>query len=982
MAPHLIIKYVDRYYPSYWDKCLTRVSLNALLEPWLDKEISATDYTRLRDHGAAPRALKTALSQADARARIEDVLGCAGLFTCATESEVDALLGPLAYGRSSPVQGGRSSEGALLLPSSSGRPDEIVMSESEATHAEKFSAFFLRQTGYVVCWQDPPPVGASLLAYAAAGRIVAADADVTTYFALPFANACSSYLRGLSEENADDAFEEALRDLSNTLGLGDHVIPKAILDRLLGTGSTLFILHADTLRPMPRRRSSSVVRLLDEAKSRGIRRDASHRCPPIVLVGCPKDENLTRRIAKYSDPSHDIPFGTKLGNKRSEFFERQWRRYCELRGRQLDAEAGSSRLKRVRHYYNSGAGVEAWPSTLRLHAFFASNYQTFGYFDPTAGWSRMAGMSLASLPLDIYLLLEEVVSKLRPIREQGQRLATLRAMRWCSTAVYWLTSAAVHDLGQSMSPRTPLARFQAAIAKDEKLVEVVHLDAERDIFKMDLATRAAIQDRWMRRAQLDRAGAHRQVALRLYGSYGDDDSLQAEFPREPHWGKSRIHFLVECIRHLVRTCEEAPRRTKPWPEEGTESFPDVPSSSWNGCDPYQVINFCFGEIYWHELNGNSRKKPMTNRTLALRHGAYHLTAEVLQLMSEGQQLGKPHWALNEAYVARYLREVGFAQLDLGDLLGAKETFTKLIDRERTAGRSPLDVIEYQLDLTVVLASMGDTRAAEDLLSTASAAFEELAAAGVGDARLSQQIQTRIRARQAHLAYLGERYEQALALCRHIEQTASAALVRDVAHIYISTLGAMNDRASLEQAVKLCVAQICENSSRTMHHEALGFRVALGHLFRKLKLLDAAEGAVDGAYEDILRYGCAERTYLAMLLEAGRIVEEQGRFVRAYAAYLRPCLDRAQSRGYARTADHAGDHARQCLLRMIESIPDSGWSREQIGQQLEGRGAYLQSERPEKIDPLYAYDPIAMERWLPRLQGREALLKELADIERG
>jgi tetratricopeptide (TPR) repeat protein len=985
VEPDRIIKYINRQYEKYWsiDRSIDCAAFGDLLRPWLP-ELTDTAYSRLRRSNRSPRQLLNALANTQALKNIETALACPGLFACRNEDDIDALMAPLVGGSASQAKAGEL-DNSLIVPS----PDRLEgtsLSVGEADLVATISAFIRKQAGYLASWGDPPAAGASFLTYVVASRSLAQDPGVTTYLALPFSNACETYLNGSDAKLEEAPFDRALRNLARRLGLLEHSPPRALLDRLLETNSVLFVLHADILQPFVRGSPSAMHRLLMEAKGRtNIRRPT--KCLPIVLVGTPGDEKIAGRTSRFNGPSgRTIQFGPDTSQERSEFFERQWRHYCELRGIKPDVEAGSSRLKRVRHYYLSDAGSDAWPATLRLNAFFASNYRSLGYFDPTAGWTRMAGMPVDHLPIDVWLHLGEVVNRLRKIDENKKRTTALRVIRWCSTAVYWLTTEAAVELGRRLEPRTELPTFHDTVAREEGLVEIVQEDSRdgdvRYIYKMDLAARAAIQSRWIRKDPRSRADAHHLIADRLYRSRNDKELLGLEFPIEPHWGRSRLHFLAECIRHLVRTCDQVPRPASQGicPKEGAEAFPAALTPAAKNYDPYEVINFCFGQLYWRELNGNGRSKHQTTRKLALQHGAYYLTAELLQLMSEDQHLGQPHWALNENYVGRYLREVGFAQLDLGDLRGAKATFENLIARARTDGQDALDVIDYQLDLIVVLASMENLSGAESTLADAEGQLEALLASGRnGDDRSIQHVQTRIRARHANLAYLRNRYEEALAHCRHIEQNSPAALVRDIAHTYISTLGALGDRQSLELAIKICVRQLFNNTSRGLHHEALGFRVALGHSFRKLGLLDAAEAALDGAYEDILQYGCAERTYLAMLLEAGRILCRQGRFVRAYAAYLRPCLDRAQSRGYARVAQHAHKHASECLNQLVKMMPQEGWSRAEIEAEFEGRGDYLQIKRSKKIDPRFSYDPMAIERWLPRLHDRAALAQEVEAI---
>lgn len=147
------------------------------------------------------------------------------------------------------------------------------------------------------------------------------------------------------------------------------------------------------------------------------------------------------------------------------------------------------------------------------------------------------------------------------------------------------------------------------------------------------------------------------------------------------------------------------------------------------------------------------------------------------------------------------------------------------------------------------------------------------------------------------------------------------------------------------------------------------------------MLSAAEATLDQVLVDILQFGCSERSYLAFMLEAGRVVSQSPqRVARAYAAYLRPCLDRAVSLGYLRTARSALVHAERCLRTlMVHLSSEPGDSASSVRDMLvdENRIDFV-SRRPD-IDPRYGFGAAQVEAWLPRLRTLEAVAAELAEI---
>lgn len=975
MEPVQTIKYISQHYRKFWEKDCGienwRV-FGELLKPEFP-ELTETQYGRMRSSKEpCPKLLIPVLRDSKVIARIEATLGLPGILQCSSEEQIDERISRVTAKSESESPRGLI-DGGLII-SNGVDIDEIGLCSNELGVVERLSGFLDRKNETLAQWQDLPRSGASLIAYVVAGQRALINGG-ENYLVLPFSSAANAYLHGKPPDPTDVPYDRALCSLKRLLELTPHATPQAILDRLIERGRTLFVLHPEVLEEEGRDRNSAMHKLVKAAEGRWSSRNK--KCIPVMLVGTSSSD---RRATDTWTANLSLEFSSEQDPERERFFELQWRRFCRYRGMERDAEAGSSRLKRGRRYYVSDTASSSWPSTLRIQAFFASNHKTFSYFDPTAGWARLAGMPLHDMPIDVQLHLFEAVHQLRSIPEPLKRQSQLRAIRWCSTAVYWLTTDAVIDLGK-LKPRTTYDTFCSSI--NRQFVELEDVADDKHIFKMDLGLRAAVQDRWIHQAAYERACAHHHIAFRLFSSKDNKSLLGFEFPLQPHWGRSRLHFLAECIRHLIRTCDASSDPTVSargtgetrWDES---KFPEAPKKDLKGCNPRQVINYCFGQLFWRELNGQRDSTNQPNRKLSLQHGVYHLTAELLQLMSDGNQLGKPHWALKPEYVPRYLLEVAFAQLDLGDLKGSKSTFEDLIRRTLAEQGDPFDVIDYQLEFTVVLASMDDLEQTRQMLLDCQSRLNDLQSCHpASDPRIEQRL-TRISARRAHLAYLEGNYEEALNECRFIEARAPDALVRDVAHVYISTLGAPDGEPSnLHVAMQVCVRQLFLNTSKGLHHEALGFRVALGHLFRKMALLEAAEEVLDGAYHDVLQYGCSERVYIAMLLEAGRILYYQGRYERAYAAYLRPCLVRARSRGYCRPAEQARRYAQYCLQALIKQVPDQGWPREQIGTRLKPNGDYLLGATGEKIDPLHSYDAAEVERWIPRLENREALFKEIA-----
>lgn len=170
-----------------------------------------------------------------------------------------------------------------------------------------------------------------------------------------------------------------------------------------------------------------------------------------------------------------------------------------------------------------------------------------------------------------------------------------------------------------------------------------------------------------------------------------------------------MYFVVETIRHLMRSCEKAKHEPDLAYEPTIDRWPAVPKAGLNGTDPGEIVNYCYGTLYRRELNG--KKNGRNTRALAKKYGAYQLAAELLELMSRGQHLGTVHDALQKSKHNEFVRECGFALLDLGELERANACFNSI---ETTIDEnSPMDeVINALLDKSMVIGTFGNLDAAK------------------------------------------------------------------------------------------------------------------------------------------------------------------------------------------------------------------------------------------------------------------------------
>lgn len=990
MDPIKIINLAHQIAPAYWrkERGLTHPKFASLLAPDLPA-ISESDYSRLTNHGKCSDKLLLVLGRPAVQRRLEEAVDCEGLFRCRSPDEVKQLFFSRAYGRHAAMSGSETSDCLLAPRQPPGEPWPLSLREERVL--KHLQSMCVQQGDHqIVCWADPPPVGASYIAHVLASTYLPLMGVRNVFLVQPYAGLVDDDLLPDTRNDIarDDGapFEQGLAQLARNLGLSPRPGPQELLRALHESRAVLFVLQADHLAEGTRAGESPLGDLLHEARRSNTGRPSGSPVP-IVLVGQPGGERVGACSKWLTDES--LAFRLPAAHGLTEYFEQHLQRYLRLRPAGTGPQDSIERLKRARESLGPHPGTPVWPGSVRMLAFFASNKAHMSCFDPTAGWQRLAGMAQADLPTDVQLHLAEVVGQARKVRAGGQRNTPERALRWCSTAVHWFTEDAADHLGSRLEPKTTLEAFQRGVDQLHGLVQTASVgEGGAPVYRADLALRAVVQDRWAQRDSLDRAAAHHQIAQRLQALSDSKEMLPVEYPMRPHWGRSRMYFLAESLRHLVRSCEHAPRTARPAAglQDARPAFPLSPRGAdgkWRPGYAQEVLDHCFDKIFWQQLNANQPTGQVHNRKLARQHGAYYLTAELLQLMSDDGRLGHPHWALDPALTGRYLREVAYAQLDLGDLEGARAMFEKLIDHGRAQGAEPSDGIDFHLDLVVVLSALNELDAARHALAQARRDFERLPSEGntavVRRNRLTAR--TRLDAREAQLQYLSGNLDDALAILERIQATNPRAMARDVAHTYIATLGALGGAQRLHKAMTLCMQNLFDNTSGGLHHGALGFRVSLGHLFRKLDMLDVAEVTLDQVCRDVQLYGCSERTYLAILLEAGRVVLAQGRPARAYAAYLRPCLDRARSCGHQRKAVAALRYARLCIERLLaDQASGLPLDRDRLAVELKGRGEPPDPDRGQADGDAYAAGThFPLDSWIDRLQGRPQLLAELEQL---
>jgi len=713
-------------------------------------------------------------------------------------------------------------------------------------------------------------------------------------------------------------------------------------------------------------------------------------------------------------------------------FRRQWERFSTLRDNIRSEESGS-RMRRAATYYSyQNPEASSWPISIKLRALFTSNYSTSAYLDPTQGFARLAGSRYAEYA-DVGCFYQDVLDYIEYAgflgssqdRSTGARDSHNYLLQYVSTTKHWLTDIALKDLLDKFegirrhkldlkTEKKRMATLNPVIREDPETVNGVR----RSRYFAGLGVKAVVQDHWIRSDPFGRSLAHFRMAGHLKRNENNKEYLVKEFPYEPHWGRSRLFFISEAIRHLVRSAE-----TYSGPKVRGESpsgldFPKPPKRPYGGTDPAEVINYCYETLYQRELNGNGLRR--AGRSLAKRHGAYQLAVELLELLSEGNEIGEPHPALKVERRFEFMRECGFALLDIGDLQKAKRCFERARDEADAAGRN-IDIINSSLDLILIDCTAGRLKSARRTLTEAQGRIEALhssyreAEASYEEYRKLRRLFRRLLAREAHLVYLEGGYEAALGLIEKItredrwpseeENPAHRVLVPDFARILEAEqvhllLAAMHKRQGAGKGeegpivLNRCLKAMLQAQSEGLQHQAMGFRIVLARCFRRMGLPSAAETILDTVHDDLLRYGCSERTFLAFLNEAGRVLTDLSDPIRAYATYLRPCIVRARARGFRRDAQQAAAHAKVALQQihaLFERYGDAagddgaGWSALLDAAKEKQRKLVTVSEQNFHEgtfgrDPLFAYAIADAEIVIDELRGLEQISRHIHDVD--
>lgn len=953
MSPDAIIKYFHYRHRAYWRE-VAGLTFEGFQRLCLASgyQITKVQYSRLTGAAKTPASLEQCINDDSTRRSIESALLCPGLFSCTSEMEIDELVARIVYAnRESDEVAGELLEVELepQFPIAPGEREFIARLRNRIKGTRRI----------LVHWEDPPIGSTLLLHYLRVDQ--SADEYSNVFLALPHSEPLLRYLKARQPTVEASAYELAFSSLYHRLGIAGNPAPRNLLQRLESTDSLLVIIWPRQL-PYPRRTPNRATELVEHL----IRLPNPEGKARVLLAGS-SPPRLAGKMRKISSPEFNESDRESLETRR--FFLTQLRRYAEIRRPIPHAvETDDARIDRALRYFLSENGTAPASITLRILAFFSSNLADLSYLDPTAGWSRLCGVAPANLPADLLHVINDYVNEIEGI-PRAKRTPSIRPMQWCATALYWLTDSAADRLAK-LAPRISVNSYKKALSEVPRLVFREEVSGHA-AYRMDLTTKALVQERWVKLNPLSRAQCHWEIALRLFENRDNAELLELELPLAPHWGRSKIHFLAECVRHLVRTSDRTTQRpVKKYPQEYQESFPDAPVADWNGCNPYQVINYCFGVLFWQLLNENRGTGNIHNRKLARQHGAYRLTAEILQLLSNNNNLGEPHWALNPRYVLRYLREVAYAQLDLGNLREARESFERMIRIADSRGENWRDCVNFRLDLAIATSALGEINAAMVAVREARELFESKNEGEKDAKRANQAIRNRLDARDANIYYLRGDFTASLAHLDSIFASSPRAMVRDVAHTHIAVLGALKDRDKLNQALQICLQNLFDNTSQQIHHEALGFRVALGHLFRRFNMLEAAEVTLDAVLRDLRLHGCSERTYLAMLLEAGRVLVAQKRYARAYAAYLCPCVIRSHLKGFKRSFDQSRRYALACIEALQAVTP----SKDKVDFDLCGRGDFG-APSGSAVDPKYSFTFDLEADWSLRLSSVDALAEE-------
>lgn len=867
-------------YRSFWNEFMTH---QIFLELIGEKNLNVSNVTNtLSKKGKPIPAIVNALALNDIQKQIANKFEIPELFEMENVEAVRNLLNEKTASKSS-----LGKVRLFELHCDENMNSEYELSKSEIDIEQKVTKKIQRSKKPIVHWNVDFNAGASFYAYSLGKGSSIRDIYEKIYLIQP--------------TDLEDPFYRELQELGNKLDITSVGMTNAVevLKEIEKQNVLLIVCNAEYVPTKSTQNNHSTIHeLIVEATKKGRNWNSS---PGLLIVGKLNSNNLTSVDSDTIELEMDIST-----EDRFDSFCKQLDRFSDLRDHG-SKQHKSIRIKRAKWYFGAEKNKMGLSINVRLRAFFTSNYDTHSYVDGTAGFKRLAGNLYDNLPKDIEFFQHDIQQFLANLHKLEQ-MRELRAFRYISTGVYWLTSSALEVLLKSDGIHTTKVpslgekRFKNIVHDFRIFIKESEDSSLEKNYIMSIGVKAIIQDDWKKNHSTDRLIAHHRIANYLMSLQHDKIKLTREFPYSPHWGRTRIYFLSESLRHLIRSIEDIDGQNSSNDDEEKENhnpqmkgFPKRKPEAVFSLDVFKVIEYCFNEIYYCELNGN--RGGTNSRSLSTRHGNYYLAAELLELMSDNGVLASPHWALDAKFIDIYKRDVAFMQFDMGNLAEARIIFKKLNEEKRVSQNLGIR-IKPSLDMALLETSNNNIDAAETHLAFAENCLNEIMSTVTQDKRsieLNLETQKRIDARRAHLHYLKKEYIEAIKIYSKLDK---ASLKRDVAHVYIATLGQLGTQTTgsvsskyFDTAMDLCTRNLFQLTSLGNQHEALGFRITMGHLFRKLGLPNAAERILNQVHLDILKYGCSYRTYHAFLKESGRINLEKENYIKSYLLYFKPCLIR-------------------------------------------------------------------------------------------
>lgn len=658
-----------------------------------------------------------------------------------------------------------------------------------------------------------------------------------------------------------------------------------------------------------------------------------------------------KKIAKPDDVGDEVERVLAMDPaERFHFFSQQYARFCTERGVKPSVGLGGSRLKRADWHYRRIIERKVWPINLRLRAFFASNFDNHAYFDPTAGFLELAGAM--PLPEDIALFHDDMVE------QQPNEPRTLSALRLVSTTKHWLSQHMLLALTNAKKARS----IETEMSKLAPSIQVRSRPLPRYVAGIGL--KAVVQDEWRKDEPAERALVHWKVADQLWRLQDNKGRLAEEFPYQPHWGRSRIFFISECLRHLIRSCEtnaiwECSEEITP----SVISFPQSPRETGSTAYARHVVNFCFQVIYRQLLNDEAPDREIGASKLIRQHGA-SVAMELLQLMSApcwsaqgvytGIEFGRPHPALNKDLRVPFTRECGLAAWHVGDLRRSALCFEEMM-----ASHDPLTNAEGALHLVRVRFDEDRIADAKSLLARAATLLD------ANSQNTSGRLQKLLQEQQGLFAHIDGKHQVAIT---HLGRQYTKGQLKDpeLVHALARSVDAVptpyRRAIGIPDALTVATRLAFEVLAEGLQQDGLGHKITLAKVLRKHSKLEASEAVLDIVHSGAVAYGCSEQVYLAFLLEAGRVMEELAKPIRAFSCYLLPCAERSHALGFNRIRNASVRFASRLLDTAEENLNNdvSKWLMRLETARTEDvayRTMNAADEGEDSVDPLYGYAAI-------------------------